>query len=39
VEDFLKGRKNVSRMAASETEIKKDKLPSETETIVLQHAL
>jgi L-ascorbate metabolism protein UlaG (beta-lactamase superfamily) len=39
VEDFLKGRKNVSRLAASETEIKKDKLPSETETIVLQHAL
>lgn len=39
VEDFLKGRKNVSRVAASETEIKKDKLPSETETIVLQHAL
>jgi L-ascorbate metabolism protein UlaG (beta-lactamase superfamily) len=39
VEDFLKGRKNVSRMAASETEIKKDKLPAETETIVLQHAL
>jgi L-ascorbate metabolism protein UlaG (beta-lactamase superfamily) len=39
VEDFLKGRKNVSRVAASETEIKKDKLPSETETIVLKHAL
>ena len=39
VEDYLKGRKNVSRLAASETEIKKDKLPSETETIVLQHAL
>ncbi len=39
VEDFLKGRKNVNRVAASETEIKKDKLPSETETVVLQHAL
>jgi len=39
VEDFLKGRKSVSRVAASETEIKKDKLPAETETIVLQHAL
>ena len=39
VEDFLKGRKNVTRVAASETEIKKDKLPSETETVVLQHAL
>jgi L-ascorbate metabolism protein UlaG (beta-lactamase superfamily) len=39
VEDFLKGRKNVNRVAASETEIKKDKLPAETETIVLQHAL
>jgi L-ascorbate metabolism protein UlaG (beta-lactamase superfamily) len=39
VEDFLKGRKNVNRVAASETEIKKDKLPAETETIVLQHAM
>jgi L-ascorbate metabolism protein UlaG (beta-lactamase superfamily) len=39
VEDFLKGRRNVSRLAASETEINKDKLPSETETVVLQHAL
>jgi L-ascorbate metabolism protein UlaG (beta-lactamase superfamily) len=39
VEDFLKGRKNVSRVATSETEINKDKLPSETETIILQHAL
>lgn len=39
VDDFLKGRKNVRRMTASETEIKKDKLPLETETIVLQHAL
>ena len=39
VEDFLKGRKNVRRVAASETEIKRDNLPSETETIVLQHAL
>jgi L-ascorbate metabolism protein UlaG (beta-lactamase superfamily) len=39
VEDFLKGRKNVKRVAGSETEIKKDTLPAETETIVLQHAL
>jgi len=39
VEDFLKGRKNVNRVSASEIEIKKDKLPVETETIVLQHAL
>jgi L-ascorbate metabolism protein UlaG (beta-lactamase superfamily) len=39
VEDFLNGRKNVNRVAASETEIKKEKLPAETETIVLQHAL
>ena len=39
IEDFLKGRKNVNRVVASETEIKKDKLPSETETVVLQHAL
>lgn len=39
VEEFLKGRKNVRRMATSEVEIRKDRLPSETETIVLQHAL
>jgi L-ascorbate metabolism protein UlaG (beta-lactamase superfamily) len=39
VEDFLKGRKNVNRVSASEIEIKKDELPVETETIVLQHAL
>lgn len=39
VEDFLKGRKNVRRMAGSEVEIRKDRLPSETETVVLQHAL
>lgn len=39
VEDFLKGRKNVRGVAASEVEIKKDKLPEEIETIVLQHAL
>ena len=39
VEDFLKGRKNVRRVGGSEIEIKKDKLPAETETIVLQHAL
>jgi len=39
VEDFLKGRKNVNRVSASEIEIKKDKLPGETETVVLQHAL
>jgi L-ascorbate metabolism protein UlaG (beta-lactamase superfamily) len=39
VEDFLKGRKNVNRLAASETEIRKDKLPAEMETIVLQYAL
>jgi len=29
----------VNRVSASEIEIKKDKLPVETETIVLQHAL
>lgn len=39
VEDFLRGRKNVNRVAASETEIRKDALPSEMETVVLQHAL
>jgi len=39
VEDFLKDRKNVRRVGGSEVEIKKDTLPAETETIVLQHAL
>lgn len=39
VEDFLRGRKNVRRVSGSETEIRKDALPSESETVVLQHAL
>jgi len=39
VEDFLKGRKNVRRPDASETEFKRDQLPSVTETVVLKHAL
>lgn len=39
VDDFLKGRKNVRRLDASETEFKKDQLPSDTETVVLNHAL
>ncbi len=38
-EDFFKGRKNASRVDASEIEIRKDRLPAETETIVLRHAL
>ena len=39
VDDFLKGRKNVRRLDASETEFKKDQLSSDTETVVLNHAL
>ncbi len=38
-EDFFKGRKNARRVDASEIEIRKDRLPAETETIVLRHAL
>ena len=38
VEDFLKGRKNVRRIGGSEMEIKKDKLPAATETVVLEPA-
>lgn len=39
VEDFLKGRKNVRRAGVSEIEIKKEQLPSVTETVVLEPAL
>jgi L-ascorbate metabolism protein UlaG (beta-lactamase superfamily) len=39
VDDFLKDRKNVRRPGASEIEIKKEQLPSATETVVLEHAL
>jgi L-ascorbate metabolism protein UlaG (beta-lactamase superfamily) len=39
VDDFLQGRKNIRQLNASETEFKKDQLPSATETVVLKHAL
>jgi len=38
VDDFLKGRKDVRRLDASETEFKKDQLPAVTQTVVLNHA-
>jgi L-ascorbate metabolism protein UlaG (beta-lactamase superfamily) len=38
-EDFLEGRSNTRRMDASEIEVRKDRLPAETETVVLRHAL
>lgn len=39
VDEFLKGRKKVRRAGASEIEINKDRLPAESETVVLEHAL
>jgi L-ascorbate metabolism protein UlaG (beta-lactamase superfamily) len=39
VEDFLKGRKNVRRTGGSEMEVRKDRLPAPTETVVLEPAL
>jgi len=39
VDDFLRDRKNVRRPGMSEMEIKKEQLPSATETVVLEHAL
>jgi L-ascorbate metabolism protein UlaG (beta-lactamase superfamily) len=39
VDAFLKGRKNIRNLDASETELRKDQLPSVTETLVLRHAL
>lgn len=39
VEDFLKGKKNVSRLDASEVEFKAGKLPAETQIVVLKSAL
>jgi L-ascorbate metabolism protein UlaG (beta-lactamase superfamily) len=39
VDDFLKGRSGVQTINASEIELKKQQLPSATETIVLKHAL
>lgn len=39
VEDFLKGKKNVTRLDTSETEFKRDKLPTSTQIVVLKPAL
>ena len=39
VEDFLKGKSNVRRLDASEVEYTKNSLPSDTEVVVLKHAL
>jgi len=39
VDDFLKGKKNVTRMDSSEIEFKAGKLPTETTIIVLKPAL
>jgi L-ascorbate metabolism protein UlaG (beta-lactamase superfamily) len=39
VDDFLKGKKNVTRMDSSEIEFKAGKLPTETKIIVLKPAL
>lgn len=39
VEDFLKGKKKVRRVGSSEVELSKVDLPTETEVIVLEHAL
>ena len=39
VDDFLKGKKNVTRMNSSEIEFKAGKLPAETQIMVLKPAL
>jgi hypothetical protein len=39
VEDFLKGRKNIRRVANSEVEFEREKLPTITETVLLQSAM
>jgi len=39
VDDFLRDRKDVRQLNASETEFKKEQLPPATETVVLKHAL
>jgi L-ascorbate metabolism protein UlaG (beta-lactamase superfamily) len=39
VDEFLKGKKNVRRLDASEIEFGRDKLPEQTEIVVLRHAL
>lgn len=39
VEEFLKGRQNVTRASDSEITVSRETLPSPTATVVLQHAL
>ena len=39
VEDFLKGKKHINRLKASEAAFDKDTLPRRTEIVVLEHAL
>jgi L-ascorbate metabolism protein UlaG (beta-lactamase superfamily) len=39
VEDFLSGKAKINRVASSEVEFEKDKLPEAPEIIVLKHAL
>jgi L-ascorbate metabolism protein UlaG (beta-lactamase superfamily) len=39
IDEFLKNQKNVKRVGSSEIEIKKESLPVESETVVLEHAL
>jgi L-ascorbate metabolism protein UlaG (beta-lactamase superfamily) len=39
VEDFLKGKKNVSKMDSSEAEFEREKLPTTTQVTVLKSAL
>ncbi len=39
VEDFLKGKKNIRKIAGSEIELEREKLPDATEIVVLQPAL
>ena len=39
VDEFLQGKKNVSRLDASEVELKSGKLPADTQVIVLQPSL
>jgi len=39
IEPFLAGKTNAKRLEASEVEFKKEKLPSTTEIVVLEHAL
>ncbi len=39
VEEFLRNRRKVKRSGGTEVEIKKESLPTESETVVLEHAL